>query len=621
MKKPFIKILTILSIIFISFFAGEGTVLGDGGGGHFTAEPESSKCYWISPLTYMNEYGLPSNVKSQVEYESDKSGYKGKFGPDVSETVGLTSYRLKYNGSKFDIGYSVEELSYLPKGASLNEQGGYNIYLDETYSTKKNTLRYDVIPDSDTCSNYKYASVVFYKELDGYKNVFKITLSGVEESEYINYLKSGGQYKKLFDSKKSYGTYDLYTNGTKNDFTGFSDQDYDKSNKYTFGKMIEKTGGEIILVNSKAREKYPNTQWNKFVDIMKKGGMDEKTLKSKLEPLNIDTGDYNSKTYNRIYYDATKTNWEKYMANEFKNQKVGAAIERNEYFIKWFENVSRYIFEEDVSQFKKYFDYLYSEKIASDNDYKSMSDALEGMCEVVNVEEVEMNCLEKDPCSPYCNGDITEESEYICSGSAFNACANGSAKYKSCTTAYKKCSEESKKNCQKLGIGSSEALETCVTNKTNDCVKKELGTDQYTELKNKQTDASKVLEKRKQNAQNKVIMNIHNISLPSTNINYKYKYKVKCEDFEALHTIYLILEIAAPTAVIVFGSLDYAKAVMSSDIEKMEKSKKKFPKRLLLLVLFILVPILIQIMLNLFSKTNDSIDVNTSLMKCIILGK
>ena len=160
-----------------------------------------------------------------------------------------------------------------------------------------------------------------------------------------------------------------------------------------------------------------------------------------------------------------------------------------------------------------------------------------------------------------------------------------------------------------------------MTNKTNDCVKNELGTDQYTELKNKQTDASKVLEKRKQNAQNKVIMNIHNISLPSTNIDYEYKYKVKCEDFEALHTIYLILEIAAPTAVIVFGSLDYAKAVMASDIEKMEKSKKKFPKRLLLLVLFVLVPILIQIMLNLFSKTNDSIDVNTSLMICIILGK
>ena len=160
-----------------------------------------------------------------------------------------------------------------------------------------------------------------------------------------------------------------------------------------------------------------------------------------------------------------------------------------------------------------------------------------------------------------------------------------------------------------------------MTNKTNDCVKNELGNDQYNELKTKQVEAGKVLEKRIQNAQNKVLININNISLPSTNINYEYKYKVKCEDFEALHTIYLILEITAPIAVIVFGSLDYAKAVMASDVEKMEKSKKKFPKRLLLLVLFLLVPILIQIMLKLFSKTNDTIDVDISLMKCIILGK
>lgn len=609
MKKPFIKIITILSIIFISFSIGKTSAFAD------------EKCYWISPLTYMNEFGLPSNIQSKIEYESNEGSYKGKYGPDTRAIVNLTSYRLKYNGSKYDIGYSVETLPHSPKGATLNEQGGYNIYLDETYKQSKKELVPDTTPGSD-CSKYKYAKATVSKEKHGYGYLFNITISGVKESEYINYLRSGGQFKNLFNSKNTYGIYsDLNANGTNDDFSGFSDQDYDGTKQSTFAKMIEKTGGEIILVNSKAREKYPNTQWNKFIGIMKKGGMDEETLKSKLEPLNIDTGDYNSKTYNRIYYDATKTNWEKYMANEFKNQKVGAAIERNEYFIKWFENVSRYIFEEDVSQFKKYFDYLYSEKIASDNDYKSMSDALEGMCEVVNVEEVEMSCLDKDPCSPYCNGDITEEREYICSGPTFNACANGSAKYKSCSTAYKKCSEESKKNCQKLGIGSSEASETCVTNKTNDCVKNELGTDQYTELKNKQTDASKVLEKRKQNAQNKVIMNIHNISLPSTNINYKYKYKVKCEDFEALHTIYLILEIAAPTAVIVFGSLDYAKAVMASDIEKMEKSKKKFPKRLLLLVLFVLVPILIQIMLNLFSKTNDSIDVNTSLMKCIILGK
>ena len=97
-------------------------------------------------------------------------------------------------------------------------------------------------------------------------------------------------------------------------------------------------------------------------------------------------------------------------------------------------------------------------------------------------------------------------------------------------------------------------------------------------------------------------------------------YKVKCKDVKVFHTLYVILEIAAPIAVIIFGSLDYAKAVMASDIEKMEKSKKKFPKRLILLVLFVLVPIIIKIILNLFSKTTG-IKTGINLMRCIVLGE
>ena len=126
MKKPFIKILTILSIIFISFFVGRTSAFAD------------EKCYWISPLTYMNEFGLPSNIQSKIEYESNEGSYKGKYGPDTSAMVNLTSYRLKYNGSKYDIGYSVETLPHSPKGATLNEQGGYNIWMKLISKVKKN---------------------------------------------------------------------------------------------------------------------------------------------------------------------------------------------------------------------------------------------------------------------------------------------------------------------------------------------------------------------------------------------------------------------------------------------------------------------------------------------------
>lgn len=595
MKKPFIKILTILSIIFISFFVEKNSALAK----------EFYTCDYISPLTYIDQNDKPTQIELILHYKIPYEiggttkllpGTKYGWEKVLSDNYMNSFCMIKTENEKYRLGIKLynpikkNETISSSTSISINQ---YNIGIDTTLKI------------SDLSSPYVMINI---------KNN-KLNVEQVSQEEFENYLKNT-QYKGITDNHNRL-TFDLYSERHfANDkcvfacnMTGVGEFD-DRNFIFNY---VKSTGG-IVFANPNLKEKYPNTQWNKFIGIMKKGGMDEETLKSKLKSVNIDTDDYNSKTYNRIYYDATKTKWEKYMEKEYKNPKVGQTLEKNQYFIQWFENVSRYILEEDVSKFKKYFDYLYSEKIASDNDYKSMSDALEGMCEVVNVEEVEMNCLEKDPCSPYCNGDITEEREYICSGSAFNACANGSAKYKSCTTAYKKCSEESKKNCQNLGIGSSEALKTCVTNKTNDCVKNELGNDQYSELKTKQVEAGKVLEKRKQNAQNKVIMNIHNISLPSTNINYKYKYKVKCEDFEALHTIYLILEIAAPTAVIVFGSLDYAKAVMASDVEKMQKAKKNFPKRLGLLLLFVFVPLLVSFLIGEFSSTNSS------LMYCIING-
>ena len=71
--------------------------------------------------------------------------------------------------------------------------------------------------------------------------------------------------------------------------------------------------------------------------------------------------------------------------------------------------------------------------------------------------------------------------------------------------------------------------------------------------------------------------------------------------------------------VIVFGSLDYAKAVIASDVEKMEKSKKKFPMRVMLLLIFVFVPIIISITLKLYAQSTKK-DVNTSLMYCVING-
>lgn len=150
-------------------------------------------------------------------------------------------------------------------------------------------------------------------------------------------------------------------------------------------------------------------------------------------------------------------------------------------------------------------------------------------------------------------------------------------------------------------------------------MKKELGDDKYNELKDKQSTAADVLEKRRKAALGKISYNLYRISSPSLNIKFTGDYKVKCEDVVIFHDLYIILRIAAPILVVVFGSLDYAKAVLASDAEKMEKSKKKFPKRLILVVLFMLIPVVINLILSLYAKSTD-IDVNSNLMYCILKG-
>ena len=79
----------------------------------------------------------------------------------------------------------------------------------------------------------------------------------------------------------------------------------------------------------------------------------------------------------------------------------------------------------------------------------------------------------------------------------------------------------------------------------------------------------------------------------------------------------MIIIIVAPILVIVFGTLDFGKAVIAGDEEKMKKAWKKFPKRILAVVLLILVPMLINLILSLATDTTAG---DTSLMYCIIRG-
>lgn len=89
---------------------------------------------------------------------------------------------------------------------------------------------------------------------------------------------------------------------------------------------------------------------------------------------------------------------------------------------------------------------------------------------------------------------------------------------------------------------------------------------------------------------------------------------IDCSSFSALHTLYVIILVLAPIAVIVLGSIDYAKAVMASDEEKMKRFKSKLPKRIIALVLLFLTPFIVNGIIEVF------LGGKASTMLCITKG-
>ena len=65
------------------------------------------------------------------------------------------------------------------------------------------------------------------------------------------------------------------------------------------------------------------------------------------------------------------------------------------------------------------------------------------------------------------------------------------------------------------------------------------------------------------------------------------------------------------------GTLDFGHAIISSNDEKMQKAWKKFPKRLLAVVLLLVVPWLIGLLLGVTTDENAK---DASLMYCVING-
>ena len=76
-----------------------------------------------------------------------------------------------------------------------------------------------------------------------------------------------------------------------------------------------------------------------------------------------------------------------------------------------------------------------------------------------------------------------------------------------------------------------------------------------------------------------------------------------------IKSVYNIIRFLVPVLIIVFSTIDFVGVVISGENEKMEKAKKKFALRIIIGIVFIFVPIILEILLKLAGilKSDESL--------------
>ncbi len=181
---------------------------------------------------------------------------------------------------------------------------------------------------------------------------------------------------------------------------------------------------------------------------------------------------------------------------------------------------------------------------------------------------------------------------------AYNSCLTGTA-VNLCTKSRNQCLEK----CEKT------STDSCFTG----CMKENYGEQNYNSLVEKYNILQENYDSEISDSLDDMKETLKEININLSGVEFG-PYKANCDDVAIFHTLYNILRISAPIIVILFGVVDYGMAVFASDEKKMEESKKKFPKRLLLLVLFVAVPTIVSIILDISGG-------DANLMRCVINGK
>lgn len=570
MKKRILNILVIFFIVFISMFANKNV------------EAESKTCSYTLPMTFIDtSKKQPRNLVFYLSSEYNVKVHNREiiaFNVDCKEGYCYLSYTAQND----DVTGSEESIAVKPR--TFRSAAILNTY----------------VGDPGECSDY------FLIEFDTGKSNNGELYSG--QWKYVN----GSQYETKYNTLLN----NQYKGSTKTVFTMGKDAKdaTTKSEAEQFSGYVDHVGN-IILINTDLAEKYKTGKFDKFAEIIKK----EKGGEDALTRFPVDTGQNNTRSISNKYYDLTGSSWANFFSSNMKKEHVKNPL-YHQMMANWFYYSGRNLLETSPQRFKQIFSYIFEGYINS-TDYDLYMSAIDSIINYNNADEKE-SCFD-NPCNVYCTTQA-ENGSGKCSGTSWDQCVKydesskkytGNQDYGRCQIAYNECQNDMNENCSKYPTNSN-AYTECTKNKTSleQCLKNKLGVEEYNRMKEKEKKQREAIEKEKEDAINKFIYSLSRVSTPSLDINFDNHYELTCDDVSFFHGFYVVLRVVAPIAVIFFGTLDYAKAVIASDVEKMNKSKKNFPKRLLLLLLFIAIPLIISLLLDLF-------DTDYNLMRCIIKGE
>lgn len=571
MKNYLIKIFSIIGVIFISFFINK-----------LAAKAEYKTkivCeYEMLPVLSPNIGGLDETIgeSTSVVYTGNDSDYSISLQGPESTTFSDSGFHKymkgKGNGSKKKRG---DDYRTCPEYVKVDFTG-VNYKLDpikrDTFTNMIKNVHYNsgsgVLPVGISGGKFvattKKANFFQFKDDSGNAQILGLNTS----SSYLAlYLKSQTIDGKKENSKANHAIKayfeDFYgfKNDNSNDYGKMNGLNY-KNDSYTFSNILNSyyiymnggdANGNMKKFSYTVKEDYLNISKYSFTDYdsFKKYALSE-TIGNEKQDKGMSYDDWNRRRAAFFAIDNFRVLNGIITSEKSRYSSVFANYQSSAY-----NTMLRLI---NISSNPKY------EENKSEQDKRKESD----------------DAASKNICVEICSNSTG----VMYSGTALTRCQSDSL-YKKCSACVNRCSNVP-------GSEHEKCMNTCY------------GTTEYKALTEKKQKNATALQELKDT--------LHKVAAPTLDIKFKRQYVPNCKDYAVFHTLYNILRIIAPILVVLFGTLDYAKAVIASDVEKMEKSKKQFPKRLLLLVLFIMVPFIISFLIGTFSS------LNTSIARCIVNG-